>query len=162
MSSPFWHPAWTQISEIFKTCTNLFNVFSKRCSSHAFLVYLCACSDDFCTHFVFHVICAGSDLDCTGIAQTHVLTFECPEKLQKNEQKSVAIWNYILNGLWHHFRHMFWRISDFLEKIVVYKIECEKGAPKRWNKEWWLSPGAPWQPPSRAHFLNNKQQLSEA
>ena len=84
---PFWKPFWTQISDTFKTCTNFFNVCSRRCSSHAFLVYLCTFSDDFCTHFVFHVMCARSELDCTGMAQTHFLAFERPEKLVQLQQK---------------------------------------------------------------------------
>ena len=90
-----------------------------------------------------------------------VWLLSAPRNYKKTEQKSIAIWRYIFSGFWHHFGYMFWRRSDFLEQTVVYKIECEKGAPKRWNKEWWLSPGAPWQPPSCAHFLNNKQQLSK-
>ena len=85
ISSPFWTPFLTPFWHIFKTCATFFHVFSRRCSSHAFLVYLCTFSDDFSTHFVCHVICARSDLDCTGMAQTHVLTFERPEKRQKNK-----------------------------------------------------------------------------
>ncbi len=84
-----------------------------------------------------------------------------PRNYKKTEQKSIAIWRYIFSGFWHHFGYMFWRRSDFLEQMVVYKIVCEKGAPKRWNNQLWGSPGAPWQPPSCAHFLNNKQQLSK-
>ena len=74
----------------FQDVHHFFNVFSRRCSSHPFLVHLCTFSNDFCTHFVFHVICARSDLDCTGIAQTHVLTFERPEKLQKNRAEKYS------------------------------------------------------------------------
>ena len=85
ISSPFWTPFLTPFWHIFKTCATFFHVFSRRCSSHAFLVYLCTFSDDFSTHFVCHGICARSDLDCTGMAQTHVLTFERPEKRQKNK-----------------------------------------------------------------------------
>ena len=118
----------------FQDKRHFFHVFSRRCSSHAFLVYLCTFSDDFSTHFVCHVICARSDLDCTGMAQTHVLTFERPEKRQKQKQKSIAILNYMFSGFWHHFGYMFWRKSDFLKQMVVYKIVCEKGAPKRWNR----------------------------
>ncbi len=84
-----------------------------------------------------------------------------PRNYKKTKQKSIAIWSFIFSGCLHYFGYMFWRRSNFLEQIVVYKIVCEKGAPKRWNKEWWLSPGAPWQPPSCAHFLSNKQQLSK-
>ena len=94
--SPFWTPLLTPFWHIFPTSTTFFHVFSRRCSSHAFLVYLCTFSDDFSTHFVCHVICARSDLDCTGMAQTHVLTFERPEKRQKTEQNSIAIWRTIL------------------------------------------------------------------
>ena len=74
----------------FQDKRHFFHVFSRRCSSHAFLVYLCTFSDDCSTHFVCHVICARSDLDCTGMAQTHVLTFERPEKLQKNRAEKYS------------------------------------------------------------------------
>ena len=57
-----------------------------------------------------------------------------PRNYKKTEQKSIAIWRYIFSGFWHHLGHMFWRRSDFLEQMVVYKIVCEKGAPKRWNR----------------------------
>ena len=93
--------------DIFKTRPAFFHVFSRRCSSHAFLVYLCTFSEDFSTNFVCHVICVRSDLDCTRMAQTHVLTSESSEKLQKTEQNNVAIWSFILNGFGHNFGHMF-------------------------------------------------------
>ena len=111
IKSLFWRPFWTHISDIFKTRTTFFNVFSRRCSSHAFLVYLCTFSEDFCTRFVFHVICARSDLDCTGMAQTHVLTSERPEKLQKDKAEkcsdlelhfewiSAPFWVYVLTKI---------------------------------------------------------------
>ena len=57
-----------------------------------------------------------------------------PRNYKKTKQKSIAIWSFIFSGFWHHFGYMFWRRSDFLEQMVVYKIVCEKGAPKRWNK----------------------------
>ena len=104
---------WKHISDIFKTRTTFFNVFSKRCSSHAFLVYLYTLSEGFSTHFLCHVICARSDLDRTGMAQTHVLPSERSEKLQKNITEKLAIWSYILNGIWHHFGYMFSRKSVF-------------------------------------------------
>ena len=85
--SPFWRPFWTFYFDTFKTCATFFHVFSRRSSSHAFLVYLCTFSDDFSTNYVCHVICARSDLDCTGMAQTQVLTFERPWKLQKKNRK---------------------------------------------------------------------------
>ena len=56
ISSPVWRPSGTHIYDRFKTCTAVFNVFSRRCSSHACLV-----SEDFCILCAFHVICARSD-----------------------------------------------------------------------------------------------------
>ena len=104
--SPFWTPLLTDSRHIFKTSATFFHVFSRRCSSHAFLVYLCTFSDDFSTHFVCHVICARSDLDCTGMAQTHVLTFERPEKLQKNRAEKYSDlkvhFQWILTQFWVH------------------------------------------------------------
>ena len=90
ISSPFWTPLLTPFWHIFKTSATFFHVFSRRCSSHAFLVYLCTFSDDVSTHFVCHVICVRSDLDCTGMAQTHVLTSERPEKLQKDTAEKCS------------------------------------------------------------------------
>ena len=73
------HSGHKQISDMFKTCTFFVDVFPRRCFGHALLVYLCTFSEDFCIHFVFHVICARNDLDSTGMAQTHVLTSERSE-----------------------------------------------------------------------------------
>ena len=95
----------------FQDKRHFFHVFSRRCSSHAFLVYLCTFSEDFSTHFVCHVICARSDLDCTGMAQTHVLTFERPEKLQKNRAEKYS--NLKLHFEWS--LALFW--VQFLTKI---------------------------------------------
>ena len=75
---------------IFKTRATFFHVFSRRCSSHAFLVYLYTFSEGFSIHFACNVICARSDLDCTGMAQTHVLTSECPKKLQKDKAERCS------------------------------------------------------------------------
>ena len=80
----FWRPFWTQFSDIPKTQNTFCNFFSRRCSSHVFLVSFCTFSEDFSTPFVWHVICARSDFDCTGIAQSHVMTSERSEKLQNN------------------------------------------------------------------------------
>ena len=115
----------------FQDMRHFFHVFSRRCSSHAFLVYLCTFSDDFSTHFVCHVICARSDLDCTGMAQTHVLTSERPEKLQKDKAEKCSDlelhFQWVLAPFWVH---IFAKIY-FFEQMVVHKIECERGAPKR-------------------------------
>ena len=86
----------------------------------------------FSNHFLCHVICARSDLDCRGMAQPHVLNSERSEKLQqKTAEKSVAIWSYILIGFWHHFKYMLTRKYHFWEQAVVHESECEKGVPKR-------------------------------
>ena len=110
----FWSPFLTHFSHIFKTRVTFVHVFSTRCSSHAFLVYLCTFSGDLSTHFVCHVICARSDLDCTGIAQTHVLTFERPEKLQKNIAEKYSDlklhFEWILAPFWVH---IFAKIAHF-------------------------------------------------
>ena len=98
IKSPFGRPFWTHIYNIFKMLTTFVNVFSKQCSSHAFLVYLYSFSEGFSTHFLCHVICARSDLDCTGMAQTHVLTFERPEKLQKNRADKYSDLKFIFTG----------------------------------------------------------------
>ena len=91
------HYPLTLLETILDTCfldfqdtRHFFHVFSRRCSSHAVLVYLCTFSNDFSTHFVCHVICARSDFDCTGMAQTHVLTSERPEKLQKDTAEKCS------------------------------------------------------------------------
>ena len=84
-----------------------------------------------------------------------------PRNYKRTKQKSIAIRSFIFSGVWQYFGYMFWRRSEFFKQMVVHKIVCEKGAPTRWNGELCLSPGAPWQPPSCAHFLNNKQPLSK-
>ena len=60
--------------------------------------------EDFCTHCAFHVIWARSDFDCTGVAQTHVLTSERSEKLQKDgaEKRSdlELHFRWILTPFW--------------------------------------------------------------
>ena len=83
IKSTVWRTFGTQMSHNFKTCTTFFNIFSRRCSSHAFLVYL-TFSEDFCIPFAFHLTCAQSDLSCTGVTQTHALTPERSETLQKD------------------------------------------------------------------------------
>ena len=90
IKSPFRTPFLTHFRHIFKTRATFFHVFSRRCSSHAFLEYLCSFSEDLSPHFVCHVICARSDLNCTGMAQTHVLTSERPEKLQKDTAEKCS------------------------------------------------------------------------
>ena len=57
------------------------------------------------------------------MAQTHVLTSERPEKLQKDKAEKCSDlelhFEWILAPFWVH------------EQMVVHKSECEKGAPKR-------------------------------
>ena len=90
----------------FQDKRHFFHVFSRRCSSHAFLVYLCTFSDDLSTNYVCHVICARSDLDCTGMAQTHVLTLDRPEKLQKDRAEKYSDlklhFEWFLTPFWVH------------------------------------------------------------
>ena len=82
------------------------------------------------------------------MAQTHVLTFERPEKLQQNRAEKYS-------DLKLHFKWMFapfWvhvltKICFFLEQMVVYKIVCEKGAPKGETRSYARVQGLPDSPP---------------
>jgi hypothetical protein len=56
-----------------------------------------------------------------------------------------------------NLRHKF----DICVKKGTPKKYLKKGAQTDSNGKLFQCPGAPWQPPSRAHFLNNKQQLSK-
>ena len=62
-------------------------------------MYVFTFSEDFCTHFALHMICARSDWDCTGVAQTHVLTSERSEKLKKEGTEERSDLELLVNGL---------------------------------------------------------------
>ena len=136
INSPFWTPLLTHFRHIFKTNTTFFISFR---GDVLVMLSWCICVP-FLTIFPPISCAMWSVPEVIWTAQAwpkHMFwLLSAPRNDKKTEQKSIAIWSYILNGIWHHFGDMFWRRSNFLDQMVVYKIECEKGAPKRWNKDW--------------------------